>query len=72
MHLGQVVVVRDDFYILDFEGEPLRNMEERAPSTRRFATSLACCDLSAMPLRRLYSSAATAAGEAKAVGARRR
>ena len=29
MHLGQVVVVRDDFYILDFEGEPLRNMEER-------------------------------------------
>ncbi len=29
MHLGQVVVVRDDFYILDFEGEPLRNIEER-------------------------------------------
>ena len=29
MHLGQVVVVRDDFYILDFEGEPLRSMEER-------------------------------------------
>ncbi len=29
MHLGQVVVVRDDFYILDFEGEPLRPMDER-------------------------------------------
>ena len=29
MHLGQVVVVRDDFYILDFEGEPLRSMQER-------------------------------------------
>jgi maltose alpha-D-glucosyltransferase/alpha-amylase len=29
MHLGQVVVVRDDFYILDFEGEPLRSMDQR-------------------------------------------
>lgn len=29
LHLGQVVVVRDDFYILDFEGEPLRTMEQR-------------------------------------------
>jgi len=29
LHLGQVVVVRDDFYILDFEGEPVRSMEER-------------------------------------------
>jgi maltose alpha-D-glucosyltransferase/alpha-amylase len=29
MHLGQVVVVRDDFHILDFEGEPLRSMDER-------------------------------------------
>ncbi len=28
-HLGQVVVVRDDFYILDFEGEPVRSMDER-------------------------------------------
>ncbi len=29
LHLGQVVVVRDDFYVLDFEGEPLKTMEER-------------------------------------------
>jgi len=29
LHLGQVVVVREDFYILDFEGEPLRPMAER-------------------------------------------
>jgi maltose alpha-D-glucosyltransferase/alpha-amylase len=29
LHLGQVVVVRDDFYILDFEGEPVRSVEER-------------------------------------------
>ena len=28
-HLGQVVVVSDDFYILDFEGEPVRTIEER-------------------------------------------
>ncbi|MFO1119585.1 MAG: putative maltokinase [Rhodospirillales bacterium] len=34
LHLGQVVVVRDDFYIIDFEGEPLRSLEER-----RFKTS---------------------------------
>ncbi len=29
LHLGQVVVVRDDFFILDFEGEPVRPMVER-------------------------------------------
>jgi maltose alpha-D-glucosyltransferase/alpha-amylase len=28
-HLGQVLVARDDFYILDFEGEPARPIEER-------------------------------------------
>ena len=28
-HLGQVLVVKDDFYILDFEGEPARPLEER-------------------------------------------
>jgi len=28
-HLGQVVVARDDFYLLDFEGEPARSLEER-------------------------------------------
>ncbi len=29
LHLGQVIVVRDDFFILDFEGEPLKTMEQR-------------------------------------------
>jgi maltose alpha-D-glucosyltransferase/alpha-amylase len=28
-HLGQVLAVQDDFYIIDFEGEPLRAMAER-------------------------------------------
>jgi maltose alpha-D-glucosyltransferase/alpha-amylase len=28
-HLGQVLVARNDFYIIDFEGEPGRTMEER-------------------------------------------
>jgi len=28
-HLGQVVVMQNDFYILDFEGEPTRSLEER-------------------------------------------
>jgi maltose alpha-D-glucosyltransferase/alpha-amylase len=29
LHLGQVLVVKDDFYIIDFEGEPSRPVEER-------------------------------------------
>jgi maltose alpha-D-glucosyltransferase/alpha-amylase len=29
LHLGQVVVVKDDFQILDFEGEPIRDLSER-------------------------------------------
>jgi len=29
-HLGQVLMVRNDFVITDFEGEPTRTMEERA------------------------------------------
>jgi maltose alpha-D-glucosyltransferase/alpha-amylase len=28
-HLGQVLMVKDDAYILDFEGEPLRSAQER-------------------------------------------
>jgi len=28
-HLGQVLVAQNDFYILDFEGEPARSLEER-------------------------------------------
>ncbi len=29
LHLGQVVVAGDDFYFLDFEGEPMRDMDAR-------------------------------------------
>src|SRR5690606_1011111 len=28
-HLGQVLIAHDDFYILDFEGEPARSLAER-------------------------------------------
>ena len=42
-HLGQVLVVKDDAYILDFEGEPRRSLEDRrhkAPAGRDVA---GCC-----------------------------
>jgi maltose alpha-D-glucosyltransferase / alpha-amylase len=29
LHLGQVLVCRDDFYVIDFEGEPQRSFEAR-------------------------------------------
>jgi len=32
-HLGQVIVVKDDFYVLDFEGEPARSLAERRAKT---------------------------------------
>jgi maltose alpha-D-glucosyltransferase/alpha-amylase len=32
-HLGQVIAVQNDFYIIDFEGEPLRPIEERRRKT---------------------------------------
>jgi maltose alpha-D-glucosyltransferase/alpha-amylase len=32
-HLGQVLVAKDDWYLLDFEGEPLRSVEERRTKT---------------------------------------
>jgi maltose alpha-D-glucosyltransferase/alpha-amylase len=32
-HLGQVLVSQRDFYIIDFEGEPARSMEERRAKT---------------------------------------
>jgi len=39
-HLGQVLIAKDDVYILDFEGEPSRSLEERrrkAPPARDVA-----------------------------------
>ena len=29
LHLGQVLVCRDDFFVIDFEGEPQRSFDER-------------------------------------------
>src|SRR5262249_54450831 len=40
LHLGQVLFAKDDAYILDFEGEPQRSLEERrrkAPAARDVA-----------------------------------
>jgi maltose alpha-D-glucosyltransferase/alpha-amylase len=39
-HLGQVLIVKDDAYLLDFEGEPRRSLEDRrrkAPAARDVA-----------------------------------
>jgi maltose alpha-D-glucosyltransferase/alpha-amylase len=33
LHLGQVLVVQDDFYVLDMEGEPGRSLEDRRRKT---------------------------------------
>ena len=46
-HLGQVLIAKDDVYILDFEGEPRRSLEERrakAPPARDVAGMLRSID----------------------------
>ncbi|HET6157664.1 MAG TPA: maltose alpha-D-glucosyltransferase [Dongiaceae bacterium] len=35
-HLGQVLVAQNDFYIIDFEGEPTRSLEERRAKSSPF------------------------------------
>ena len=35
-HLGQVLVAKNDFYIIDFEGEPTRTLEERRAKSSPF------------------------------------
>ncbi|HET9904813.1 MAG TPA: maltose alpha-D-glucosyltransferase [Xanthobacteraceae bacterium] len=40
LHLGQLLIVKDDVFIIDFEGEPQRSLEERrrkAPAARDVA-----------------------------------
>jgi maltose alpha-D-glucosyltransferase/alpha-amylase len=49
-HLGQMLIVKDDVFIIDFEGEPRRNMKERrrkAPAARDVAGLIRSIDYSA-------------------------
>lgn len=49
LHLGQMLVVRDDIFIIDFEGEPRRTLEERrskAPAARDIAGLIRSIDYS--------------------------
>jgi maltose alpha-D-glucosyltransferase / alpha-amylase len=48
-HLGQMLIVKDDVYIIDFEGEPRRTLEERrrkAPAARDVAGLIRSIDYS--------------------------
>ncbi|GAC1328546.1 MAG: maltose alpha-D-glucosyltransferase [Beijerinckiaceae bacterium] len=56
LHLGQILIVRDDVMVVDFEGEPLRSLEER-----RMKASPAA-DVAGM--LRSYAYAAATAGRA--------
>jgi maltose alpha-D-glucosyltransferase/alpha-amylase len=49
-HLGQMLIVRDDVFIIDFEGEPRRSLAERrakAPAARDVAGLIRSIDYSA-------------------------
>ncbi len=49
-HLGQMLIVKDDIFIIDFEGEPRRLLEERrrkAPAARDVAGLIRSIDYSA-------------------------
>jgi maltose alpha-D-glucosyltransferase/alpha-amylase len=49
-HLGQMLMVKDDVYIIDFEGEPRRSLQERrqkAPAARDLAGLIRSIDYSA-------------------------
>jgi maltose alpha-D-glucosyltransferase/alpha-amylase len=50
LHLGQMLIVRDDVFIIDFEGEPRRSIEERrqkAPAARDVAGLIRSMDYAA-------------------------
>jgi len=49
-HLGQMLIVKDDVFIIDFEGEPRRSLDERrrkAPAARDVAGLIRSIDYSA-------------------------
>jgi maltose alpha-D-glucosyltransferase / alpha-amylase len=49
-HLGQILIVKDDIFIIDFEGEPRRSLDERrrkAPAARDVAGLIRSVDYSA-------------------------
>ncbi len=49
-HLGQILIVKDDVFIIDFEGEPRRSLVERrrkAPAARDVAGLIRSIDYSA-------------------------
>src|SRR5258708_12251276 len=49
-HLGQMLIVKDDISIIDFEGEPRRSIEDRrrkAPAARDVAGLIRSIDYSA-------------------------
>jgi maltose alpha-D-glucosyltransferase/alpha-amylase len=49
-HLGQVLIVKDDVFIIDFEGEPERSLEDRrrkAPAARDLAGLIRSVDYAA-------------------------
>jgi maltose alpha-D-glucosyltransferase/alpha-amylase len=60
-HLGQMLIVKDDVVIIDFEGEPRRNIEDRrrkAPAARDVAGLIRSIDYSAIAaLERALKSA---------------
>jgi maltose alpha-D-glucosyltransferase/alpha-amylase len=65
LHLGQILIARDDVMIVDFEGEPLRSLDER-----RMKASPAA-DVAGM-LRSYAYAAATASRADERLGAGRR
>src|SRR5262249_36642708 len=49
LHLGQLLIVKDDIFIIDFEGEPRRSLTERrrkAPAARDIAGLIRSIDYS--------------------------
>ena len=50
LHLGQILIVKDDIFVIDFEGEPRRSLEDRrrkAPAARDVAGLIRSIDYSA-------------------------